>query len=99
MSQKSIDVTGRPREELLIIAERACSALVGIANYLTSDEGDTDDTEAEFGLDASEVIEMAHDNIITSARRTLDSIIREFPAPERLSADIRSALPGKKEGK
>jgi hypothetical protein len=76
---KAIDVTGRSREELLIIAERACSALVGIANNVTTDEGDKDATEDDFGIDASEVIEMAHDNMITRARSTLDSIVREFP--------------------
>jgi hypothetical protein len=76
---RSIDVTGRSREELLVIAERACARLVTIANYATTDEDDDDATEKEFGLDAGEVVEMAHDNIITSARATLDSILKEFP--------------------
>lgn len=76
---RSIDVTGRSREELLVIAERACARLVAIANYATTDEGDEDATEEEFGLDSTEVVEMAHDNIINGARATLDSIIKEFP--------------------
>ena len=76
---RSIDVTGRSREELLVIAERACARLAAIANYASTDEGDEDETEKEFGLDASEVVEMAHDNIINSARVTLDSILKEFP--------------------
>lgn len=69
-----INLTRLPRETLLAIADRACGRLCGIANMLTTDEGDRDDTEEEFGLDASEVIEMAHDNIILGARQTLDSI-------------------------
>lgn len=89
MKTKSIDVTGRSREELLIIAERACSALVGIANNMATDEGDKDATEDYFGIDAEYVVEMAHDNMIRCARATLDSIVREFPKSPSLSSAQR----------
>ena len=75
MANRTVNLVGLDRETLLIIAERACAALTGIANNLTSDEGDEDDTEEEFGLDIEEVIEMAHDNMIGTARRSLDSVI------------------------
>lgn len=77
---KTIDVTGRSREDLLIIAERACAALANIANNATFHEGDRDATEDEFGLRVEEIIEMAHDNMINAARGALDSILRQFPA-------------------
>lgn len=73
-----IDPRGLNRETLLIIAERACARLTSIANMLTSDEGDDDATEDAFGLEASEVIEMAHDNMIVEARATLDSIAAQI---------------------
>lgn len=78
-----IDVTGRSREELLIIAERACSCLVGMANAATSDEADKVATEEEIGLPAGEVLEMEHDQFIETARRVLDSIDAEFPKTKR----------------
>lgn len=76
---RTINVMGRSRTDLLIIADRACSALVAIASQLTTDEGDKDDTEEEFGLSVAEVVEMAHDNMINAARAALDSILKEFP--------------------
>jgi hypothetical protein len=48
------------------------ATLVEIANYSTSDEGDADTTEQEFGLSVPEVIEMAHDNIILLARSAVE---------------------------
>lgn len=75
----AINLIGIPRDDLLIIADRACSALAAIANHMTSDEGDRDDTEEEFGLDYDEVVEMAHDNLIVRARSTLNSIVSDFP--------------------
>lgn len=78
--RKTIPLIGRSREELLIIADFACSALVSIANNLKSEEGDKDDTEGEFGLSVPEIIEMAHDDMISRARATLDRIISSSSA-------------------
>lgn len=50
---------------------RMKAALEFVAGHLTTEEGDRDATEEDMGLDASEVIEMAHDNIIWRARRAL----------------------------
>ena len=58
--------------DVILAIERMRSALALIAGQVTSDEGDTDATEDEFGLDVSEVIEMAHDNMIHQARATLN---------------------------
>lgn len=60
--------------DLMLIAEKACAVLCGIANQLTTGEDDKDDTEEEFGLDMAEVVEMAHDNMIMSARTVLGAI-------------------------
>lgn len=79
MSTTKIDVTGRSREELLIIAERACACLVGIANCADSEEANEGATDDEFGLWATEVALMERDDIIGRARRTLESIASEFP--------------------
>lgn len=78
MSARTIDLMGRDRTALLVIADRACSALARIANNVTTDEGDVETTEDEIGLPASEVVEMAHDYMIEQARAALDSIIGEF---------------------
>ena len=51
--------------------EHLRNALSFIAGHLTTDEGDVEDTEDEFGLDVSEVVAMAHDNMILAARRAL----------------------------
>lgn len=45
-----------------------------IATHLTTDEGDKDETEEDFGLEMSEVVEMAHDNLIGRARYACDEI-------------------------
>lgn len=42
-----------------------------IASQLTTSEGNRKDTEDEFGLSVEEVLEMAHDNFIISARNAL----------------------------
>lgn len=52
-------------------ARIAMAAVEEIANYVTSDEGDEDTTEGTFGLDFSEVIEMAHDSMIVIARQAV----------------------------
>lgn len=76
---KHINLIGRDRAQLLVIADRACSALAAIASQVTTDEGDQEATEEDIGLPMSEVVEMAHDEMIGRARATLDSIIKEFP--------------------
>lgn len=48
------------------------AALVQIANYLQTEEGDRETTENEIGLPYCEVIEMAHDSMIMIARSVLD---------------------------
>tara|TARA_R110002111_G_scaffold103665_2_gene160611 strand:- start:534 stop:950 length:417 start_codon:yes stop_codon:yes gene_type:complete len=45
-----------------------------IASQLTIDEGDKDDTEEQFGLEMSEVVEMAHDNFIIECRNALTEL-------------------------
>lgn len=42
-----------------------------IASYLTTDEGDRENTEDYFGLEVSEVVSMAHDNMILAARNAI----------------------------
>ncbi len=76
---RTIDITGRSREELLIIAERACSFIVGVANAPTTAEGDVEATEEITGLSVAEAVEMEHDSFIETARRVLDSIGKDFP--------------------
>ena len=76
---KPINLVGIPREDLLVIAERACAILCTIANNVTTDETDRKKTEDDFGLDASEVIEMAHDNMILHSRSVLSRIVKDFP--------------------
>ena len=64
-----------PDSDIAVLARqflRKHEALIFIASHLTSDEGDTDATEDEFGIDASEVVEMAHDNMILRARMCLE---------------------------
>lgn len=47
--------------------------LIGeIASQLTTDEGNREDTEKEFGLSMEEVVAMAHDNFILAAREALN---------------------------
>ena len=75
---RMVNLIGLSRDNLLIIAERACSVLTIIANQVTTDEGDEQDTEDEFGLPASEIVEIAHDNMIAEARSALDRIVKEF---------------------
>lgn len=82
-----VDLQGLPRDILLLIAERACVRLGNTANYTTTDEGDKEETEQEFGLEASEIVEMAHDNIIVQTRGTLDSIIAEIAAARAASKE------------
>lgn len=83
---RMIDVTGREPLDLLIIAERACASLCRIAGYLTTDEGDPDETEEEFGLSVEEIVSMAHDDLIRIARSTLNSIDADFPKPQAVRA-------------
>lgn len=52
-------------------------ALRFIAGQVSTDEGDRGATADEFGLPASEIIEMAHDNMIETAR----NVLAKFPAP------------------
>lgn len=84
-----IDVVGRSRTELLIIADNACAALASIASQLTTDEGDKDDTEEEFGLSMSEVVEMAHDNMINAARAAIAAIAKAADAESKLASTER----------
>ncbi len=72
---KDINLTGLSRDALLLIAEKACWRLVCTANALTRDEGDDEATEEEFGLDVGEVIQMSHENLILSARATIDDVL------------------------
>lgn len=51
--------------------KRMRAALEFVAGHVTTEEGDRDATEEDIGLDASEVIQMAHDNMIWRARRAL----------------------------
>lgn len=51
-------------------------AIKFVAGHLTTDYGDESATEDEFGLDASEVVEMAHDNMIHRAREALEQCER-----------------------
>ena len=74
-----IDLVGKPRSDLLVIAERACAILCSIANHATTDEGSREKTEDDFGLDASEIIEMVHDDMIIRARSALTRIVKDFP--------------------
>ena len=75
---RTVNLMNRSKDDLLVIAERACTALRHIAENMTSNEADREDP-ASFCLPIEEVIEDAHDSMIGQARRTLDSIIREFP--------------------
>ena len=54
--------------------ERTLKSLRFIASHNDSMEGDRDATEEDFGLDYDEVIEMAYDNMIQSARNALEDI-------------------------
>jgi len=50
------------------------STLREIAAYVMTIEADTAETEEAFGLDVSEVVEMAHNSMILMARRTLTNL-------------------------
>lgn len=54
--------------------EYHADALERIAEHLTSDEGDPKATEQHFGLGVREVIEMAHDDMIITARIALKPV-------------------------
>lgn len=58
-------------------ARFARKVLENIATQLTTDEGDVEHTEEEFGLEISEIISMAHDNMITQARSALSAMSRQ----------------------
>lgn len=45
-----------------------------IAMQVTSAEGDEEATEDDFGIDAAEVVEMAHDNMILIARAAVERV-------------------------
>jgi hypothetical protein len=47
------------------------NALVEIAGHATSEEGDQEESEEFFGLERSEIVEMAHDNMILIARSAI----------------------------
>jgi hypothetical protein len=51
--------------------EKQSEALVFIAEHLTTDEGDRKASGEAFGLEPHEVIEMAHDDMISRARAAL----------------------------
>lgn len=73
------DPSRDPDSDLSMLARqffRAREALAFIALHLLSDEGDKEATEREIGLEASEVIEMAHDNMIVCARAALNAQAR-----------------------
>ena len=84
---KTISLVGLSREDLLVIAERGCGTLRYFANQVTTDEGDCEKTEQEFGIDASEVVEMAHDNMILQSRAVLNKIMKDFPSTASLTQD------------
>lgn len=66
------------RDDLVLACEKMRAVLAFIAGHLTTDEGDEDATEEEFGLPSSEVIEMAHENMIEAARKILaDTAIKK----------------------
>ena len=58
-------------------ARFALKVLENIATQLTTDEGDVEHTEEEFGLEFSEIISMAHDNMILQARNALSAMSRQ----------------------
>jgi hypothetical protein len=79
------DVSRDPDSDLSMLARqflRAREALIFVGAHFTSDEGDTDKTEEEFGLDASEVVEMAYDNMINRARAALGVTLNRSPRSE-----------------
>lgn len=51
--------------------DRHLETLAFIAGHVTTDEGDRRATEQAIGLPVSEVVEMAHDDMITRARLAL----------------------------
>lgn len=71
---KTINLRDLTWDQLYGVATVSCAALVEAANNLTTDEGDPDTTEDEFGLETAEVIEFAHDDMIFKARDTLHTI-------------------------
>lgn len=79
----TIDLESRSPAELLSIASRACSTLSVIASYITVDEGDQAQTEQDTGLDMSEAIECAHDDMIERARSILRELGRLYPKKDR----------------
>lgn len=76
---KNISLQGLSREDLLVIADRACCILAAFANNVTTDEGDRNQTEDDFGISAEEMIEMAHDDMIVRSRSVLSRIVKDFP--------------------
>lgn len=94
----TVDLRGLPREDLLVIADRACCVLCQYASMLTTDEGDRDETEAEFGLDASEIVEMAHDNFIIRSRDVISRIVKDYPRAGRKADDTEAARGGDTDG-
>lgn len=59
------------RELGLPEVEKALDALREIAAYVTMDEGDREATEENLGISMEEAVEMAHDNMIFTARGAL----------------------------
>jgi hypothetical protein len=56
------------RDECRGEVKRLSEVLEAIGSFLTTDEGEVEATEREIGLSWTEVLEMAHDNMIMIAR-------------------------------
>ena len=81
--QQCYERSGEKVVQLRLKLIKAQKALRGFAAMLTTDEGNTKDTEEEFGLDVNEVGAMAHDNMIIAAREVLGEL-GEITRPGKL---------------
>lgn len=84
-AREPIDLRNLPPAQYEIIAAMAVQAICAIANYedpevLRADEENNEDDDGNitsgYGLDPEEVIEMAYDNVLATARRAYGDILQ-----------------------
>lgn len=80
--REAIDLRNLPPAQYEIIAALAVKAICDIANYedpenlRAEEEKGEEDGQSGYGLDPDEVVEMAYDNVLATARRAYSDILQ-----------------------
>lgn len=90
MDRKTVNLKDLPQEQFEIVAALAVRALCEIANYQDPEELREEEAEPEEpdedgygygnagGLDAEEVVEMAYENVLQTARSAINAVVGQI---------------------